>query len=217
MLGFGPDMFCTGDAGYGPEEETCVFELTYNYGKDKYDNFKGEGYAQVALSSEVQWYCSPATPMSWHAWSSNSGVWWADHAKYFKAFQATAGAAWPPCLQIAFAQNPIMQAWMLNTASWLLMMLCWIAACSVHWNCWWTLNQLGTTKHHFACTTLYGCCLQDVYKTAEAVKQLSGDLGGKVVREPGPLPGLKTKITSVEDPDGWKVVFVDNKDFLAEL
>ncbi len=54
MLGFGPDMFCTGDAGYGPEEETCVFELTYNYGKDKYDNFKGEGYAQVALSSEVQ-------------------------------------------------------------------------------------------------------------------------------------------------------------------
>lgn len=76
---------------------------------------------------------------------------------------------------------------------------------------------MGTTKHHFACTTLYGCCLQDVYKTAEAVKQLSGDLGGKVVREPGPLPGLKTKITSVEDPDGWKVVFVDNKDFLAEL
>jgi len=31
-----------------------VFELTYNYGKDKYDNFKGEGYAQVALSSEVE-------------------------------------------------------------------------------------------------------------------------------------------------------------------
>ncbi len=44
-------------AGYGPEEETCVFELTYNYGKDKYDNFKGEGYAQVALSSEVRQFC----------------------------------------------------------------------------------------------------------------------------------------------------------------
>lgn len=54
MLIVFPDMLCTGDAGYGPEEETCVFELTYNYGKDKYDNFKGEGYAQVALSSEVQ-------------------------------------------------------------------------------------------------------------------------------------------------------------------
>ena len=49
------------------------------------------------------------------------------------------------------------------------------------------------------------------------MKALAGELGGKVVREPGPLPGLKTKITSVEDPDGWKVVFVDNNDFLAEL
>lgn len=40
-------------AGYGKEEETCVFELTYNYGQDKYDNFKGDGYGQVALSTEV--------------------------------------------------------------------------------------------------------------------------------------------------------------------
>ncbi len=60
MLIVFPNMLSTGDAGYGPEEETCVFELTHNYGKDKYDNFKGEGYAQVALSSEVQRYCSPA-------------------------------------------------------------------------------------------------------------------------------------------------------------
>ena len=30
-----------------------MYELTYNYGQDKYDNFHGEGYAQVAMSSEV--------------------------------------------------------------------------------------------------------------------------------------------------------------------
>ena len=59
--------------------------------------------------------------------------------------------------------------------------------------------------------------VQDVYKTAEAVQALSSELGGKVVREAGPLPGLKTKITSVEDPDGWKTVYVDNNDFLYEL
>lgn len=53
----------------------------------------------------------------------------------------------------------------------------------------------------------------DVYKTAEVVK-LSG---GQVVREPGPLPGIGTKITSVLDPDGWKTVFVDNIDFAKEL
>lgn len=42
----------------------------------------------------------------------------------------------------------------------------------------------------------------DVYRTAEAVK-LSG---GKVTREPGPLPGINTKITACLDPDGWKAV-----------
>ncbi len=39
---------------------------------------------------------------------------------------------------------------------------------------------------------------QDVYRTADVVKSA----GGKVVREPGPIPGLNTKITSVLDPDG---------------
>ncbi|KAK9208563.1 hypothetical protein WN944_000921 [Citrus x changshan-huyou] len=53
----------------------------------------------------------------------------------------------------------------------------------------------------------------DVYKTAEAIKLF----GGKVTREPGPLPGINTKITACLDPDGWKTVFVDNVDFLKEL
>jgi len=53
----------------------------------------------------------------------------------------------------------------------------------------------------------------DVYKTAEAVR----DAGGKLTREPGPLPGINTKITAALDPDGWKTVFVDNVDFLKEL
>ncbi|CAI9755687.1 unnamed protein product [Fraxinus pennsylvanica] len=53
----------------------------------------------------------------------------------------------------------------------------------------------------------------DVYKTAEAIK-LSG---GKIIREPGPLQGINTKITVCLDPDGWKTAFVDNIDFLKEL
>jgi len=53
----------------------------------------------------------------------------------------------------------------------------------------------------------------DVYKTAEAVRRA----GGKITREPGPLPGISTKITACLDPDGWKAVFVDNADFLKEL
>uniref|UniRef100_A0A8R7VD25 lactoylglutathione lyase n=1 Tax=Triticum urartu TaxID=4572 RepID=A0A8R7VD25_TRIUA len=57
----------------------------------------------------------------------------------------------------------------------------------------------------------------DVYKSAEAVELVTKELGGKILRQPGPLPGLNTKITSFLDPDGWKVVLVDHADFLKEL
>ncbi|KAL6624500.1 hypothetical protein ACP70R_031821 [Stipagrostis hirtigluma subsp. patula] len=53
----------------------------------------------------------------------------------------------------------------------------------------------------------------DVYKTAEVIRLN----GGQITREPGPLPGINTKITACTDPDGWKTVFVDNLDFLKEL
>ena len=55
--------------------------------------------------------------------------------------------------------------------------------------------------------------LQDVYKSGEQIKAA----GGKITREPGPLPGLGTKILATTDPDGWKYVLVDNEDFLKEL
>lgn len=44
----------------------------------------------------------------------------------------------------------------------------------------------------------------DVYKTAEAIKLY----GGKIIREPGPLPGINTKIVACLDPDGWKSVWL---------
>ncbi len=55
--------------------------------------------------------------------------------------------------------------------------------------------------------------LQDVYKTAEQIKAA----GGTVTRDPGPVPGIGTKIVACTDPDGWKIVLVDNEDFLKEL
>ncbi|KAL0694381.1 hypothetical protein Bca4012_061561 [Brassica carinata] len=57
----------------------------------------------------------------------------------------------------------------------------------------------------------------DVYKSGEVVKMVNKELGGKITREPGPLPGIGTKIVSFLDPDGWKTVLVDNKDFMKEL
>ncbi|KAJ9168306.1 hypothetical protein P3X46_019849 [Hevea brasiliensis] len=55
--------------------------------------------------------------------------------------------------------------------------------------------------------------IDDVYKSAKAIELC----GGSIIREPGPLPGINTKITACLDPDGWKSVLVDNVDFLREL
>ncbi|XP_059664835.1 lactoylglutathione lyase GLX1-like [Cornus florida] len=57
----------------------------------------------------------------------------------------------------------------------------------------------------------------DVYKSAEAVKLVTKELGGNLILPPGPIPGIKTKVTSFVDPDGWKAVLVDNEDFLKGL
>ncbi|XWS18191.1 hypothetical protein CRYUN_Cryun32bG0021700 [Craigia yunnanensis] len=57
----------------------------------------------------------------------------------------------------------------------------------------------------------------DVYKSGEVVEHVIQELGGKVTRKAGPIPGINTKITSFLDPDGWKTVLVDNEDFLKEL
>lgn len=45
-----------------------------------------------------------------------------------------------------------------------------------------------------------------MYKSAEVVNLAIQELGGKITRQPGPIPGINTKITSFLDPDGWKTV-----------
>jgi len=61
----------------------------------------------------------------------------------------------------------------------------------------WGWNLDINTRH-----TQIAIGTDDVYKTAEVVKLF----GGQVVREPGPLPGISTRITAILDPDGWKSV-----------
>ena len=45
-----------------------------------------------------------------------------------------------------------------------------------------------------------------MYKSGEVINLVIQELGGKVTRQPGPIPGINTKITSFLDPDGWKTV-----------
>ena len=61
--------------------------------------------------------------------------------------------------------------------------------------------DLGTAFGHTA------FAVDDVYKTCEQVKAK----GGTVTREAGPVKGGTTVIAFVEDPDGYKIEFIERK------
>ncbi len=64
-----------------------------------------------------------------------------------------------------------------------------------------TAYDLGNGFGHIAVE------VEDAYKACEAVKQL----GGKVTREAGPMKHGTTVIAFVEDPDGYKIEFIQKK------
>ena len=61
--------------------------------------------------------------------------------------------------------------------------------------------DLGNAYGHIAIE------VDDAYKACEAVKQR----GGKVTREAGPMKHGTTVIAFVEDPDGYKIEFIQKK------
>ncbi|NBI13914.1 lactoylglutathione lyase [[Haemophilus] felis] len=64
-----------------------------------------------------------------------------------------------------------------------------------------TEYELGTAYGHIAIG------VDDIYGTCEAVRKA----GGKITRDAGPVKGGKTLIAFVEDPDGYKIEFIENK------
>jgi len=61
--------------------------------------------------------------------------------------------------------------------------------------------ELGTAFGHIAIG------VEDCYRACEDIKAA----GGKIVRAAGPVAGGKTVIAFVEDPDGYKIELVQNK------
>jgi lactoylglutathione lyase len=61
--------------------------------------------------------------------------------------------------------------------------------------------DLGSAYGHVAIE------VDDIVKTCDAVRVK----GGKVTREPGPVKGGTTVIAFVEDPDGYKIEFIERK------
>ncbi|RKS85095.1 lactoylglutathione lyase [Orbus hercynius] len=67
---------------------------------------------------------------------------------------------------------------------------------------WGTENyDMGNAFGHIAIGA------DDIAKTCERIKQA----GGKVIREAGPVKGGTTIIAFVEDPDGYKIELIENK------
>ena len=64
------------------------------------------------------------------------------------------------------------------------------------------LEEVAELLTHQASDTM-----ADVRKACEAVRAK----GGKVTREPGPVKGGTTVIAFVEDPDGYKMEFIERK------
>ena len=62
--------------------------------------------------------------------------------------------------------------------------------------------DLGTAFGHIAIE------VNDAYEMCEKVK----NLGGKVTREAGPMKHGSTVIAFIEDPDGYKIEFIQRKD-----
>ncbi len=67
--------------------------------------------------------------------------------------------------------------------------------------------ELGTAYGHIALG------VDDIYATIESIRAA----GGKITREPGPVLGGTTVIAFAEDPDGYKIEFIENKDAKSAL
>ncbi|HEX2566361.1 MAG TPA: lactoylglutathione lyase [Burkholderiales bacterium] len=61
--------------------------------------------------------------------------------------------------------------------------------------------ELGTAYGHVAVE------VDDIRKTCDLVR----NRGGKVTREPGPVKGGTSVIAFVEDPDGYKIEFIERR------
>ncbi|XLT45436.1 hypothetical protein HN873_038040 [Arachis hypogaea] len=171
--------------GYGLEDSNFTVELTYNYGVDKYDIGNGFGHLGVVVEDATK-----AVDLI----KAKGG-------KAIKEPGPVKGGSTAIGMQLLHRKdNPEHKV---NLCWWQLLISC--AKYSCH-------NGYGPEDKNIVLelTYIYGITnyekgngygqiaigTNDVYKSAEAIKLC----GGKIIREPGPLPGINTKIAVCLDP-----------------
>ncbi|XP_070031026.1 probable lactoylglutathione lyase, chloroplastic isoform X4 [Nicotiana tomentosiformis] len=183
--------------GYGPEDSHFVIELTYNYGIDKYDiglafGHFGIAVEDVAKSVElIKAKGGKVTREPGPVKGGNTVIAFIEDPDGYKFELLERGPTPEPLCQVMLRVGDLDRAINFYQKAYGMELL----------------RTRDNPEYKIAIGT------DDVYKTAEAIRLG----GGKITREPGPLPGISTKIVACQDPDGWKAVFVDNIDFLKEL
>jgi lactoylglutathione lyase len=220
--------------GYGPEDTNFVVELTYNYGVDKYDIGTGFGHFGLAVE-DVQKVVDLVKAKGGKVTREPGPV---KGGKSIIAFVEDPDGYKFELIQRPATPEPFCQV-MLRVGDLDRAVQFYQKAFGMtefrrrdNPDQKYTLAMVGYGDDEMKTTVLeltynYGVTeytkgngyaqiaigTDDVYKTADAVKAF----GGKWTRDPGPLPGINTKIAACLDLDGWKSVFVDNADFAKEL
>ncbi|XP_043688432.1 lactoylglutathione lyase GLX1 [Telopea speciosissima] len=223
--------------GFGPEETNFVVELTYNYGVDKYDI--GTGFGHFAIATEDVYKLVENARAKGGVVTREPGpvkggssviAFVKDPDGYLFELIQRGPTPEPLCQvmlrvgdldrSIKFYEKAVGMKLLRKIdrpeQKYTLAMMGYAdeyetTVMELTYNYGVTEYTKGTAYAQVAIST------GDVYKSAEVVNLVTQELGGKITRQPGPLPGINTKITSFLDPDGWKTVLVDNEDFLREL
>ncbi|TYI76442.1 hypothetical protein E1A91_D06G076600v1 [Gossypium mustelinum] len=183
--------------GYGPEDSHFVIELTYNYGVDKYDIGTAFGHFGIAVedvAKAVELIKAKGGKVTREPGPVKGGstvIAFIEDPDGYKFELIERGPTPEPLCQVMLRVGDLDRSITFYEKAFGMELL----------------RTRDNPEYKIAIGT------DDVYKTAEGIKLF----GGKIMREPGPLPGINTKITACLDPDGWKTVFVDNIDFLKEL
>ncbi|KAJ9551128.1 hypothetical protein OSB04_015173 [Centaurea solstitialis] len=208
--------------GYGPEDSHFVIELTYNYGVDKYDIGSAFGHFGIAVDDVaktvdlIKAKGGTVTREPGPVKGGKSIIAFVEDPDGYKFELIERGPTPEPLCQVMLRVGDLDRAITFYEKAfgmellrrrdnaeykYTIAMMGYgpedkSAVLELTYNYGVTEYEKGNAYAQIAIGT------DDVYKTAEAVKLF----GGKITREPGPLPGISTKITACLDPDGWKTI-----------